>query len=160
MKGNLWLYVSIMLSLGGTLFLFIAWKEWNNTLSILQNGVKTQGFVLENVHRGKRIGEIGLSTSLAPVIQFQTTEGYAVKFYSQVYTTPASYAIGEMIDIWYMPNNPQKASLGGKDVWIFPIVFGIFGSAMCLIFYPSVLRSLFSFIQSKFKKNDTISHWS
>ena len=150
MKINIWFYVSIMLAFGGTLFLFIGWREWKNTLSILNSGIKTQGFVVDNVHRGKRVGEIGLSTSLAPVVQFNTNDGKEVKYYSQTYTTPASYAIGEMVEIWYVQSNPQKATMGGKDVWIFPIVFGIFGLAMCLIGYPTVLKVLFKFIQSKF----------
>ena len=49
------------------------------------------------------------------------------------------YAPGATVDIWYLPEDAKQATMDGLDAWIFPTIFGIFGSVMCLIGYPGLI---------------------
>lgn len=131
-KDKIWLGFNLLFAFGGTLFLIIAWKAWSARYQIVRNGIKTQGMVLENVHRPMR-GLAKNTSSLAPVVSFTTERGNPQQYHSQTYTTSAQYTPGDIVDIWYMPEDPMKATMEGVDAWIFPTVFGIFGFAMCLI---------------------------
>lgn len=141
-KDKIWLGFCGMFAFAGTLFLVIAWNSWRSTYRIVRNGLQTQGIVVENVHKPRR-GLEPQTTSLAPVVQFFTSTGEQKFYYSQTYTTPAAYQVGETVAIWYLPDNPIEATLNGVDAWIFPVVFGIFGAAACLIGYPVLLKFLF-----------------
>jgi Protein of unknown function (DUF3592) len=142
MRLNFGLIIGIMLALAGTLFSIIAFKEWRSTGQIIKNGIQTQGIVVDNVHRPRRIGENVTSTSLAPVVSYFTTTGQQKSYYSQTYTTPAEYKIGDTVNIWYLPSEPNLATLEGGEMWILPVAFGIFGFVMCLIGYPLAWNSV------------------
>lgn len=142
-KNKLSFIISLMLALGGTLFGIIAWNSYTETYSILQNGTQTFGVVIDNVPKPRR-GNESPTTSLAPVVRFLTGDGKETVWYSQTYTTPARFQIGEAVQIWYLPENPQRATLQDVDAWVLPIVFGIFGTVMCLIGYPGLVRSFFA----------------
>lgn len=140
-QNKIWLFFASLLGLGGTLFLIIAWNAWSQTYTIVRNGKLVQGTVIENVHKPRR-GLQTQTTSLAPVVAFTTENGETVRYYSQTYTTPAAYAPGEQVDIWYMPDNPQLATMDGLDAWVLPTVFGIFGTAMSLIGWGGLISGL------------------
>ncbi len=145
-RDKIWLGVCIMLALGGTLFAIIAWNSWRSTYRIIRNGIQTEGMVLENRRRPAR-GLEARPTSVAPVVQFVTPDGLTVQYYSQTYTTPATFQVGERVAIWYLADDPKQATLDGVDAWIFPVVFGIFGTAMCLIGYPTLISALIAFLK-------------
>lgn len=132
----------MLVLLAGTLFLIIAWNAWRDHSQIVLNGIKTQGIVLENVHKPIR-GVQKQTTALAPVVQFSTQDGQLKKYYSQTYTTPATYAPGEILNIWYLPEDPNQATLNGVDAWVLPTVFGIFGSVISLIGMGGLFGTLF-----------------
>ena len=134
-----------MFALMGCLFLTIAWRTGKNTVLILKTGTQTQGIVIENAPRKLKTGEHFKTTSRAPVVQFKTNLGKIITYYSTDYTTPAMYEVGQTVDIWYMPDDPQRATLNGKEIWILPGVFGAFGLVLCLIGLPWLLRVLFKF---------------
>lgn len=138
-----------MFSLMGILFLFIAWRSGKDTVLILKTGIKTQGIVVENAIRSLKVGERGTPTSRAPVVQFRTQSSDLITYYSNNYTTPALYEVGQTVDIWYMPDNPQRATLDGKEIWILPGVFGLFGVVLSLIGLPWLIRLLFDLYLSK-----------
>ncbi len=145
MKNMVSLFFAGMFTLMGCLFLFIAWRSGKNTVLILKMGTKTQGIVIENAPRKLKIGEYGTPTSRAPVVQFKTNLGETITYYSTDYTTPAQYEVGQTVNIWYLPGDPQKATLDGKEIWILPGVFGAFGLALSLIGLPWLVRILFNF---------------
>lgn len=140
------LIITIILTFGGTLFSAIAYKEWKSTTHIIKEGKQTKGVVIELVRRPRRTGEQFQSTSMAPVVLFYTEKGQQ-KYYCQTYTTPAQYAIGDQVDILYMPDEPNKATLKGLDSWILPAAFGIFGSVMALIGYSLLINLLIRYIK-------------
>ena len=141
-RNNIWLGASILLSLAGTLFAIIAYREWRSTGRIIKTGEQTIGMVIDNIKRPRRAGESFQSTAMAPAVLFITKTGEQHTYYSQTYTTPASYSVGDKVDIWYLPAEPNKATLKGADAWILPVAFGVFGLAMCLIGYTSLFSQL------------------
>lgn len=147
LKDKINLVICLMLVLGGSLFVTIAVREWFVTWQIIQLGEKTQGTVVENVRRPRKVGDKGTPNSLAPVIQFTTQRGEPQTYYSTLYTSPARYQVGEAVEIWYLPDDPVKAALKDGDAWVLPLVFGIFGLAMCLIAYPWLIRILIGYFR-------------
>ncbi len=136
------LAVCSMFVIAGTLFAVIAWREWRNVGRIIKMGEQTQGMVVEMYRRPRKVGETGTPNSFAPVVLFTTNKGVQQKYYSTFYTAMDMYQVGQTVDIWYLPDEPEKASLEGADAWILPVVFGVFGGAMCLIGYPWLLGIL------------------
>ena len=132
---------SLVFAIAGTLFLSIAYREWRSNYSIITQGVETEGVVIETYRKTRRTGEMP-STAEAPVVEFSTETGERRKYYSTLFTTPCNYEQGVKVPIWYLPNDPNRATLNGKDAWILPVMFGIFGCALCLITYPILLQML------------------
>ena len=128
-------------ALAGTLFLCIAYREWRSSYSIVTQGVQAKGTVIETYRKPRRTGEPP-SSAEAPVIQFVTQSGEIKKYYSTLFTTPSSHQPGEQVPIWYLPNDPARATLNGADAWVMPIVFGIFGSVISLIAYSALISML------------------
>jgi hypothetical protein len=141
------LIISLMLVLGGTLFAIIAWQEWNSVGRIIKLGEQTQGVVIEMARRPRKVGDPMTPNSFAPVVLFTTQKGEQHKYYSTLYTSLATYQVGQTVDIWYLPDDPLKATMKGGDAWILPVAFGIFGLVMCLIGYPW----LFGIIRQKLR---------
>jgi hypothetical protein len=141
-KDKISFFIFLMLAFGGTLFAIIAWNSYRGTCRILKEGEQTRGIVINNVPKPRR-GLEPRSTALGPVVKFVTMQGREVEWYCQTYTTPARFQVGEVVDIWYLPEDPHKATMQDVDAWIFPVVFGIFGAAMCLIGYPGLFKAIF-----------------
>ncbi|AQG79596.1 DUF3592 domain-containing protein [Spirosoma montaniterrae] len=153
-KDKAWLGFCLLFAGVGTLFAIIAYRSWDNTYSIVRNGIQTQGVVIENRYK-ERINLKSRSTAMAPVVQFRTADGMSITYYSQTYTSPVQAEVGETVSIWYMPNNPQEATLEGVDAWLLPVVFGIFGVVFGLIGYSNLLPLLLST-----RKNRSATHSS
>lgn len=134
---------SFVFALAGSLFLFIGCKEGLKPYRLLRYGVETQGIVIDMYKRPMRGNEKTMG-SVAPVVQFWTDKREAVKYYSTTFTNFNEYKVGQPITLWYSAEDPQLATLEGKDNLILPVVFGAFGIAICLIFYPMLIRSVFS----------------
>ncbi len=149
MKLNIVLIVGAILAFGGTLFSVIAYKSWRSTAEIVKNGIQTEGMVIDYRNRPRKVGERSRSTAKAPVVQFFTANNKMLTYYSQLYTTPKRYKIGEKVSIWYLPNQPNRATLEGADGWILPVAFGVFGFIMCVIGY----RLLWDFVFGKSVRN-------
>ena len=142
LKDKVWIGFCLMFCLVGTLFLVIAWNSWRASYRIIRSGIHAQGIVVDLYSKPVR-GLERRTGSLAPVVQFYTASGEPVQYYSQMYTSPAMYQPGQTVDIWYLPENPQQATLDGPDAWILPVVFGIFGLAASLIGFPGLIRAIF-----------------
>lgn len=130
-----------LFALVGTVFAIAAYISWKSTARIIQTGVETQGIVIDTHYSRDKRGRT--TTAQAPIVQFRTTDGTPITYYSQTYTTPASFTIGDTVKLWYLPNNPKEdVTLEGADSWLLPAVFGGFGVIFSLIGYPSLISSL------------------
>ncbi|GAB3499732.1 hypothetical protein GCM10027341_23620 [Spirosoma knui] len=124
----------------GTIFLVVAYYTWQSTQQIMKAGVKTQGVVVDTRYNKSSSGRT--TSTQAPVVQFTTAAGKPVTYYSQTYTSPPSFEIGETVTLWYLPNDPQTVTLEGLDGLIFPLVFGFLGGIFSLIGYPLLIGSV------------------
>jgi len=135
------LIFALVFAFAGTMFLTIAYREWRANYRIVTGGIETEGKVVDTYRKPRRTGEQP-STAEAPVVQFVAQDGAEHLYYSTLFTTPCSHQVGESVRIWYLPEDPQKATMNGKDAWVLPIVFGIFGSVISLIAYYAVFSIL------------------
>ncbi len=127
------------LALIGLIFLTIAYRSWNSTNSIIEKGLNTEGVVIGLVN-GKRKGK--QTNTLAPVLQFKTQQGDVITYYSTTFTSSCPYQEGQIVPIWYMPDNPQEATLKGADAYLLPLVFAGFGVLAMLFSLPSIIKFL------------------
>ena len=82
----------------------------------------------------------GRSTTKAPAVQFKTQKGDIITYYSNVYTSSSSYYEGQVVPIWYMPYNPQEATLKGADAYLLPLIFTGFGILAMLFGLPTFFK--------------------
>ena len=55
------------------------------------------------------------SELLCPVVKYTTKAGQSLSFNSDVCSSPAKYAVGDQVQVYYNPQNPTQAQL--KDFW-------------------------------------------
>lgn len=77
-----------------------------------------------------------------PVIRFQDQSAMDVEFVAPG-SNPASYDVGDSVDVVYQPGDPQNARINSFwSLWIGSIVSGIFGGmffcASVLLIYSSI----------------------
>lgn len=134
---NINLFIFGMLALMGFIFLTIAYRSWSTSKRIVENGVKTEGVVIDIVQNKTKRKR---TSAKAPVVQFKTENGDVTTYYSTTYTTPCPYEIGQIVPIWYLPEDPQQATLQGADSYILPIAFAVFGLVVTLISLPFLFK--------------------
>jgi len=125
----------------GTMFIVISVREGLKPYRLLKYGLETEGTVLEMYKRPMKVNEKS-SGSYAPVVKFMTEKGEIVTYYSTTFTNFNDFTVGQKVRVFYDSNNPQTATLEGKDGWILAVVFGIFGFFMCLIFYTLFIQQV------------------
>ncbi|MBA4853104.1 DUF3592 domain-containing protein [Emticicia sp. BO119] len=103
--------------LGGAIYTFISHRNF------MESAVKTTGRVI-NLHSNRK-------GSKAPVIEFSDANGQAHFYYHNVYTQPSAYDLGETIDLYFNPVNPEDATLGGFSA--LTAIFGFIGFIFTLI---------------------------
>jgi hypothetical protein len=67
----------------------------------------------------------------APVVEFSDANGKAHFYYHNVYTKPSAYELGETVEVYFDPTNPENATMGGISVMA--IIFGFIGFFFTLI---------------------------
>ena len=140
-KGKAGLLFFGVFALVGTGLLIGAYYSYQYTQRIMKAGVEAQGVVIDTRYSRDKQGRT--TSAQAPVIQFKTADGTPVTYYSQTYTSPASFDVGETVKLWYMPEKPQEdVILEGMTRWILPAVLGFMGVIFALIGYPGLIRSL------------------
>jgi len=110
------LFFSIF-ALVGTLFGAISLGMLWHDFRIMQSGKKTAGKVIE-----MRQSHDGNS---APVIEYHVRDSMRL-YFSDTYSSPPVYKIGQKVSIWYDAQDPEKVVLSGFDQWFLPVFFGFF----------------------------------
>jgi hypothetical protein len=110
--------VIVMLGLGfliASVSSFRLFQRWRQ----LKKSLKAHGQVVEivKVYGGVHAG----GWLFAPKVTFQTAQNQVCTFTSETATRPAQYSLGEIVELYYDPQNPQKAGLTGDswDIWIY-----------------------------------------
>jgi hypothetical protein len=96
--------VGITAVLGSFLIGGYAVREWRSVVDLLGHGDRTQGEVVDLVAHHDSDG-----TTWKPRVRFTTRAGRAVEFVSSVGSSPASFDVGEVVEIVYAPTDPAAA---------------------------------------------------
>ncbi|MEN2487381.1 DUF3592 domain-containing protein [Flavobacterium sp. B11] len=88
-----------------------------------------QGTVVELVP--KRSKE---STTYSPVVSFSTKAGQVITHHSSLSSSPPSYDVGEKVEVFYDPANPNKAEIKGfASLWLGVLILGVVGVVFFLL---------------------------
>lgn len=64
----------------------------------------------------------------SPMFRFRTLEGQEVEVTENLMTNPPQFRVGQVIDVLYDPNNPQKARIKkGFNLYFTPVLLGFLG---------------------------------
>jgi Protein of unknown function (DUF3592) len=91
----------------------------------------------------------GATGTKAPTVQFKTQKGDIITYYSTTFTAPSPYQEGQIVPIWYMPDNPQEATLKGADAYLLPLVFTGFGVLAMLFGLPTFIKFIISLLYQR-----------
>ncbi|WP_199325799.1 DUF3592 domain-containing protein [Nodosilinea sp. FACHB-141] len=135
---------------------------YTNTNTFLKDAIKTEGTVIELIR-----SQSDDSVTYQPVVVFVSQEGEEIEFTSPSGSNPPSYSKGQAVEIFYLPNNPQKAEINEFfSLWGLPTILGALGSIFStvgtgLLVVPMIkereekyLRQQGTPIEAKFKSID------
>ncbi|MBL7827220.1 MAG: DUF3592 domain-containing protein [Saprospiraceae bacterium] len=118
-RNNFLLFFFGIFAFIGTIMGIVALWNWIDYARLTNEGIHTQGEVVEMIRNSD-------GGSLAPVVEFRLKSGEMHQYQSNIYSSPPSYHVGERVEVWYNPANPDEVALEGIDSWLFPLIFGIF----------------------------------
>jgi hypothetical protein len=106
-----------------------AFFAYQNTRGFLIGAATTEGKVVE-LERSRS----GDSHVYRPVVEFNTPGESVVRFTSPVGSNPASYSVGEKVEVMYLESSPEKARINGFfSLWGLPVILGVLGSVFFLV---------------------------
>ena len=121
--------IKYVFSLIGVGMLIGTFFWYQNVTSFIAKSETAQGKVTELVR--SRSGD---STTYKPVVQFNGQNGELIEFMSSTGRSPPSYDVGEKVEVFYLPENPQNAKINGFfSLWGGPLIVGILGGIFFLV---------------------------
>lgn len=90
-----------------------------HTVEMTNNGVRAVGLVADMVVNSD-------GRTQAPVVTFKLEDGSPHTYISSIFSSPPAYDIGEHVELWYDPNDPDKVVMSGLDRWFAPMLLGFF----------------------------------
>ena len=127
--------------LGGAVWTYF--KQQRTT----ESRIAITGIVVELT---KHITASGRATMICPVVEFTVPSGEKIRFTSEFGSRPASYKIGQNVNVRYDPADPQKAEVESTmNNWMVPLILVFMGAVACcmaivfLAFYGLIPPSAF-----------------
>ena len=106
-KNNFWSFFFGIFALVGTIMGAVASVVWQNTTTLIENGIHTEGTVVRLLYNGKG--------SACPVVEYRLENGETRTYSGNTYTNPPEYDEGEPVELWYNPERPGEVVLAGVD---------------------------------------------
>ncbi|MFT5064361.1 MAG: hypothetical protein ACI91G_001739, partial [Gammaproteobacteria bacterium] len=104
-----------------------AWFAFKNSSAFIDRAEKVEGEVIEMIR--SRSDE---SYTYKPVVEFTAPSGEQIEFASSSSSNPPSYAVGELVDVLYDPDDPHNALIAGSfSLWFLSILLSIFAFFFC-----------------------------
>jgi len=116
----------IYILLFGLIFYGIGFGLGYKQYSLERQGLQVQGEVVSFVQKCNDDG-----CSYAPIVRFQTQDGRSVSYESYFSSSPPAYDVGESVQVFYSPENPEKAAIKGEGQ-VFRIVFMLVGGVIII----------------------------
>jgi hypothetical protein len=122
----------------GLILLIAAIIVYYNQSESLKNTVKSKGKVIDMVgSRGSKGG-----TTYSPIVEFQFN-GQSYRISSEVSSSPPAFEIGEEVELFVPPSNPNKARINSfMENWFVVLILGFMGTIFSIIGF-SVMRTKF-----------------
>jgi hypothetical protein len=139
MKRDPSLLLSIIFFLIGIGMLIGGIFAYRSNQQFLQSSLKSKGTVtsLDLRHSSD-------SSSYHPVVQFRTLKNQIINFTSSVGSNPASYQVGETVEVNYDPTNPNSAKINDfSSNWLTVLILSVMGtvfSSLGLILPVNTIR--------------------
>lgn len=110
--------------LAGIGMLAATFFTYTNTRTFLKDAIKAEGTVIELIR-----SQSDDSITYRPVVVFVSQKGEEIEFTSLSGSNPPSYSRGQTVEIFYLPDAPQKAEINGFfSLWGAPTILGAMGS--------------------------------
>ncbi len=92
-----------------------------DTLTFQRDAKSASGVVVEFKHH--------TGNAISPVIHFRLPNGNIIEYTSNTSSSTNMFEIGESVQMLYLSNDPQGSSRLDSfvDLWLLPLVFGLFG---------------------------------
>jgi len=116
----------IYILLFGLIFYGIGFGLGYKQYSLERQGLQVQGKVVSFVQKCNDDG-----CSYAPIVRFQTQDGRSVSYESYFSSSPPAYDVGESVQVFYSPENPEKAAIKGEGQ-LFRIIFMLVGGVIII----------------------------
>lgn len=124
-------------SLIGIGVLIGAYYFYNNTKSFLENSHTTTGTVTQLIKTTSSEG----SVLYQPRIRFTTDKGEQITFTSGTSSNPPSHKKGDVVDVYYQIDNPQKAKVKGfLTLWAAPILMAGIGLSFFMLGFSMLIK--------------------
>lgn len=108
---------------------------YSSTNGFLDQAISTEGRVTNLVR-----SQSGSSSSYFPVIQFFTRDGALVEFQSSTGSNPPSYSRGELVEVLYSPERPERAQINSfGSLWGGTLIIGGLGLVFFLVGFSIIL---------------------
>lgn len=89
----------------------VAWLLHHNTASFIASASRTQGEVMRLLYvESSKRNESG---TWKPLVRFKAPSGEIIEFAPSSSSSPPGYEVGETVDVFFDPQNPQDAMLDG-----------------------------------------------
>ncbi|WP_295980192.1 DUF3592 domain-containing protein [uncultured Variovorax sp.] len=110
----------------------IAWLLHHNTASFIASASRTQGEVMRLLY--VESSERDESGTWKPLVRFKAPSGEVVEFAPSSSSSPPAYKVGETVDVFFDPNDPQDAMLDGFfSLWGGAVITGGLGLVFMLV---------------------------
>lgn len=111
--------------LGGAVWAFAKQQRTMN------DRAQTTGTVVDLVSRATASAR---SNIICPVVEFTVPSGEKVRFTSDFGTLPASYKVGQTVNLRYDPADPHQAEIDSTmNRWLVPIILVFLGLIACCL---------------------------
>ncbi len=120
MRNTLSIVKYIFTAVGLTLLGLSMWK-YSATKTFIESAVTTDGEVVDFTR--------GSGTNYKPVVRFKTKDGEEIEYVSSLSTNPPLFDRGEVVTIFYKPDDPQNAKIDEFwSLWFFSVLTGGMGT--------------------------------
>lgn len=121
--------IKYLFTLIGLAMLIGAFFLYKNTSTFLASATRTEGTVIELVR--SRSSD---STVYKPVFNFVDDRGATIEVESSSGSNPPSYSVGERVDVFYLPGEPQNAKINSYfSLWGGATIVGGMGGLFLLV---------------------------
>lgn len=108
----------------GLVFLLVGGYLACQTLLFRMGSVRTTGEVVDLVGY----------EHYKPVVVFETADGQEILFHGSIGSSPPAYVIGERVQVYYQPAEPDGARIGSfSEGWLFAVALLGFGGVFFLV---------------------------